>query len=126
MCDAGLFHSIYGTVHFRHQSWPLSDRASIVQVIGDEAEGLAYLFCTIDRPRGLVEMAQAPLVEFAEAGSWDHVVADLLEIEAANLLDQGGGYWLPRIAPYVSKSAQIAIDALHGGSEPEQCSGSDD
>jgi hypothetical protein len=102
VCLAGLFHSIYGTVHFRHQSWPLSDRATIVNVIGDEAENLAYLFCTIDRPRVLVEKAAA--------GSRAAVLLDLLEIEAANLLDQGGGPWLDRIAPYVSEAARKAIE----------------
>jgi hypothetical protein len=93
----GLFHSIYGTVHFRHQSWPLSDRATI----GDEAENLAYLFCTLDRPRVLVEKAAA--------GSRAAVLLDLLEIEAANLLDQGGAPWLDRIAPYVSEAGRKSL-----------------
>jgi hypothetical protein len=54
----GLYHSVYGTAHFRHQSWPLSDRATIVNIIGEQAEHLAHLFCTIYRPRVLVEAAE--------------------------------------------------------------------
>src|SRR5207344_2930316 len=48
VCTAGLFHSIYGTRHFRHQSWPVTDRATIQKLIGEEAELLAYIFCTAD------------------------------------------------------------------------------
>jgi hypothetical protein len=98
---AGLFHSIYGMVHFRHQIWPLDDRPTIAGIIGDEAEQLAYLFCTIDRPRALVERWGR--------GSRADVLLDLFEIEAANLLDQGGGDWLPRIAPFVSEPAREVI-----------------
>jgi hypothetical protein len=76
ICDAGLFHSIYGTKHFRHQSWPLEDRATIRALIGSEAELLAFMFCTMDRKEFLtLDQPVAP---------------SLREIEAANLIEQGG------------------------------------
>lgn len=104
---AGLFHSVYGTVHFRHQSWPLTDRYTIRQLIGAEAEQLAYLFCTLDRPRALVEHAEHP----AACGR-DWLLAELIEIELANLIEQGGSPWLARLvrlAPFVSDAARAAI-----------------
>jgi hypothetical protein len=97
VCDAGLFHSIYGTRHFRHRAWPLDDRKTIVGLIGPEAEELAYLFCTADRPRAFVEMP-----------------ADrrLREIEAANLIEQGSkSRWLQRLhGTDISDGARRAIE----------------
>jgi hypothetical protein len=78
VCTAGLFHSIYGTRRFRHRAWPFSDRRTIVDLIGPEAERLACVFCWIDHRH------------FFEATRWgmDEVLRSLLEIEAANLLEQ--------------------------------------
>ena len=45
--DAGLFHSIYGTAVFHHQT--TADRDVIQSVIGEKAEHLAYLFCILGR-----------------------------------------------------------------------------
>lgn len=70
---AGLFHSIYGTQYFGHASVPLTERHKVRALIGDTAERLVFAFCTDDRRRLLKRPAY-----------------DLLEIEAANLLDQGG------------------------------------
>ncbi len=76
VCLAGLFHSIYGTKSFRHKSWPLDDRKTIRELIGEEAERLAYVFCTADR--GLFYSAADGFL-----------TRDLREIEAANLIEQG-------------------------------------
>ena len=45
--DAGLFHSIYGTAVFHHQT--IADRSVVQSVIGERAEHLAYLFCILGR-----------------------------------------------------------------------------
>ena len=45
--DAGLFHSVYGTAYFRHQT--VSDRQVVQDLIGEKAELLAYLFCFLGR-----------------------------------------------------------------------------
>jgi hypothetical protein len=99
--DAGAFHSIYGTRHFRHQAWPLDDRKTIVKLIGPEAEKLAYAFCTVDRPRALFEPTHEPVL-------WRL----LREIEAANLIEQGSkSRWLQRLhGTDISEGARRAIE----------------
>jgi hypothetical protein len=49
VCDAGLFHSVYGTEYYEPAAIPLSMRAEVRQLIGEEAELLAWLFCTMRR-----------------------------------------------------------------------------
>ena len=110
---AGLFHSIYGTRHFRKSAWPLVDRMTIRNLIGDEAEFLAYLFCVTDRPKALLVAANS--LRDHHAGNMHMLDAktmrSLREIEAANLLDQGGRHWLEKLRDYdISKSAKQTID----------------
>ena len=47
--DAGLFHSIYGTDSYKHQT--TNDRQKVKELIGERAELLVYMFCTMPRPR---------------------------------------------------------------------------
>jgi len=75
VCLAGLFHSIYGTSTFKHQS--LNDRGALVDMIGVPAELLVYHFSTKSRP----------MFADVEAGE---IRRKLIEIEVANLLEQGG------------------------------------
>tara|TARA_B100000700_G_C14873984_1_gene774748 strand:- start:21 stop:452 length:432 start_codon:yes stop_codon:yes gene_type:complete len=49
VCDAGLFHSIYGTSKFKHQT--TNDREAVRGVIGARAERLVYEFSILERPR---------------------------------------------------------------------------
>ena len=49
--DAGLFHSIYGTDSYKHQT--TNDRKKVRELIGERAEFLVYMFCTMPRPRAL-------------------------------------------------------------------------
>ena len=49
LCDAGLFHSVYGTESYELQAIPLTMRNEVQQLIGDEAESLAWLFCMMRR-----------------------------------------------------------------------------
>jgi len=77
VCLAGLFHSIYGTNTFKHQS--LSDRGELINMIGVKAELLVHIFATGDRP----------LFESVEDKD---TRLKLQEIEAANLLEQGGNH----------------------------------
>jgi hypothetical protein len=74
VCLAGLFHSIYGTNTFKHQS--LHDRGALVNMIGVKAELLVHHFATGDRP--LFESVEDKAMR-----------KQLMEIEAANLLEQG-------------------------------------
>lgn len=47
LCDAGLFHSVYGTEYFPTDG--TASRDEVRAVIGDRAERLAWLWCTIRR-----------------------------------------------------------------------------
>ena len=47
--DAGLFHSIYGTTVYLIQT--PNDRKKIRELIGERAETLVYMFCTLPEPR---------------------------------------------------------------------------
>jgi len=49
ICDAGLFHSIYGTMSFEHKT--TEDRNVIRELIGSKSERLVYEFSILDRPR---------------------------------------------------------------------------
>jgi hypothetical protein len=49
LCDAGLFHSVYGTEYYELKAIPLAKRNEVQQLIGEEAESLAWLFCMIRR-----------------------------------------------------------------------------
>ena len=49
LCQAGMFHSIYGTERFQGFTLPLERRGEVRDLIGDRAERLAYLNCAMDR-----------------------------------------------------------------------------
>jgi hypothetical protein len=112
VCNAGLFHSIYGTRHFKHKAWPLTDRATIQRLIGHQAEYPAFLFCTTDRPRSLFEEIKSP-AEWLVVAEDQPVRRILREIEAANLLEQGStSGWLAKLRDSdISDQAKAAIDA---------------
>jgi hypothetical protein len=50
VCQAGMFHSIYGTQKFQGFKLPLEKRSDVRELIGDRAERLAYLNCAMFRP----------------------------------------------------------------------------
>lgn len=47
--DAGLFHSAFGTEAFDHQCITDADRTIVREVIGEEAEALAWIFGNMNR-----------------------------------------------------------------------------
>jgi Domain of unknown function (DUF6817) len=49
VCDAGLFHSVYGTEYFTEIAVSLALRPKVQALIGDEAEALAHAFATMHR-----------------------------------------------------------------------------
>jgi hypothetical protein len=49
LCDAGLFHSIYGTEGFAGYALPWTERPAVRALVGPRAERLAWLFCAMDR-----------------------------------------------------------------------------
>ena len=49
--DAALFHSVYGTAYFMPEGGLVDDRQVVKDLIGDQAEEVAYWFCILDKPR---------------------------------------------------------------------------
>ena len=93
VCTAGLFHSIYGTASYRNASTTFAKRDAVRAVIGADAEELAYLFCIADR-RGFFYETNS-----AQPRVWDRLaealiettpqrIDELLDVEAANLIEQ--------------------------------------
>jgi hypothetical protein len=93
VCDAGLFHSVYGTRVFRQKAWPMAGRDAICGLIGTRAEELVYLFCVINRPKALMPGERPLVVGKDETGKGEVIKGDRLrelrQIEAANLIEQG-------------------------------------
>jgi len=92
VCRAGLFHSIYGTRVFEIQCADFSSRKMVRDIIGASAESLVYLFCITDRNTFFAAAGKNPHVIRDAVGHTDisvtqQVLASLLEIEAANIVE---------------------------------------
>jgi hypothetical protein len=98
VCDAGLFHSVYGTEHYLPSTIPFTLRDPVINLIGPEAERLAWLFCVMHREsfdanrgrngtRRLQNRITGDWMELSEAG-----FADLVNLTFANTLEA-----LPRL-----------------------------
>jgi hypothetical protein len=95
ICIAGLFHSVYGTKSFKPVTIEKTKRNEVAELIGQEAEALAFAFCELPRPK-LFEAAlrskQIPkeINAFAQSGdeAQPQFYQDLLALECANLLEQ--------------------------------------
>ncbi|MGW2720026.1 DUF6817 domain-containing protein [Streptomyces sp. NPDC001492] len=90
---AGLCHATYGTDGFATSLLPLTERATLVDLIGDRAEGLVYLYAGCDRAAVYPRIDGSPAVTFRDRftgrehqPSPDDLRA-FLDITAANELD---------------------------------------
>ena len=45
LCDAGLFHSVYGTEYFATETLSVGRRDDVREVIGEAAEAIVWLWC---------------------------------------------------------------------------------
>ena len=93
LCLAGLFHSVYGTGTFKSVSLPADRRQSLRQLIGVYAESLVYVFCMSDRRKLLMDNQSAPYywvshLNHERTGLSYETLADLVELEVANYLEQ--------------------------------------
>ena len=86
--DAGLFHSVYGTTVFKHQS--TNDRDAVKELIGEQAEDLVWKFCNLTLPR-----YQNIISQFD-----GQVKDDLILLDKANSLEQSGRK--KKLAPMMS------------------------
>jgi len=53
MQDAGLFHSVYGTVYFMPEGGLVENRQVIKDLIGEQAEEIVWWFCQLTSPRSI-------------------------------------------------------------------------
>ena len=93
LCNSGLFHSVYGTEHFEAQPVPLSMRTEVRELIGEEAEHLAWLFCFMRRETFNENLARQRgfRVQDRIDGNW-HLLThdefrDLANLTVANALE---------------------------------------
>jgi pimeloyl-ACP methyl ester carboxylesterase len=89
----GLCHACYGTDGFDHAMVDLSDRQSLVELIGRRAEALVYLYCSCDRAAMYPLLAGAGRVAFRDRFTGrtrvppERDVRAFVEVTAANELD---------------------------------------
>ena len=107
VCNAGLFHSVYGTQSFKKITVPANHRNEVQHLIGLRAETLVWAFCHLPRPRLFeTSLTTGQLdwlddLEDAQRGSQQQKEtcwADLLAIECANLLKQKVLHPFPNLA----------------------------
>ena len=122
LCDAGLFHSVYGTEYFDPAELATAERSDVAALIGEEAERVAWLWCTIVRDEIDLETLTAPsritgepiLVTAAELGDLATLwAADAVEqIERMTPDERGFARTLPRLLPFAAPVAQEAMAPL--------------
>lgn len=94
VCLAGLYHSVYGTEVFQTQTIPLDARGQVKEAIGESAEQLAFLYCTIRRSSLYANLDRgAPYSVEDRDGrrlplSGVEQFAELLTLDVANRLEQ--------------------------------------
>lgn len=116
LCDAGLFHSVYGTEYF--EPGRVADRDAVRSIIGPDAERIAWLWCAIRRDT--LDPAGAT-VELRDTGDREQLtateVSDLATLWAADTVEQigrmdpgerGFAAGLPAVLHAASEAARVA------------------
>lgn len=120
LCDAGLFHSVYGTEYFSPDRCP--DRDEIRAAIGPEAEQIAWWWCTIardtldaeeltvlDRHRQeRVQLSPGDLCDIATLWAADTVE----QIARMTPEERRFAAGLPAVLPFASVPARAAVASL--------------
>jgi hypothetical protein len=117
VCQAGMFHSIYGTELFQGFKLPLERRPEVRALIGERPEQLAYLNCAMDRASfdSALEQAGKP-VRFIDRLTGEEVELsnddfdDLCRIHFYDWLEQ-----VPRSQKWDYRRAAYRRIALHLG-----------
>lgn len=130
LCDAGLFHSLYGTEAYPTALVAAGHRARLRALIGTPAEELVWTFCDMSLEYFTLALTQAGESPRAIAGQRAGAMhrldypsfRDLCHLAAANLIEQHDRIradrrpdlrnQLTRLAAHVSHSAAQAIASL--------------
>ncbi|HEX3933443.1 MAG TPA: hypothetical protein VHW43_02110 [Puia sp.] len=109
-CLAGGLHSVYGTNIFTTESLSAAARPLVRHVFGADAERLAWLFGTLNRPRAFEQGSGLDRRNNASVTLDTKDLRLLRLIEAANLLEQGSSLqrW-----PNIRKEAELQIHSVH-------------
>jgi len=97
VCVAGLFHSIYGVETEQCKPDRFDQRNLVRTVIGEPAEQLVYLFCSLERGSYLTRRANQPEYQA------------LIEIEVANIIEQAPhiDHFFKETLGYIDKLKQV-------------------
>lgn len=93
VCDAGLYHAIYGPDGLGGNLLSLEQRDQVAQTIGNAAESLVYLYCACDKAFVLPQLGRSAPVVFRDRFTGEEYelsarsLTDFCEILAANELD---------------------------------------
>ncbi|MFN8019427.1 MAG: hypothetical protein U0P45_15090 [Acidimicrobiales bacterium] len=115
MVDAGLFHSAYGTEYFPVESG--ASRDEVRAVIGEDAEAIAWAWCTIRRDT--LELTSPPTVIDRTCDECiaitDALADDIATLWAADTVEQ-----IARMAPGERSFAHGLLRVLHRASPSAQ------
>lgn len=115
LCDAGLFHSVYGTEYFEPDE--PAERDEVRSIVGDEAEEIAHAWCTIRRDT--IDLSRPVTVVDRHTGSRmalsDRLVGDIATLWAADTVEQ-----IARMAPDERAFSHHLGDVLHLASPAAQ------
>jgi len=115
VCDAGLFHSVYGTESYTTASIPESLRPQVRALIGADAERRAWLFGMLSQRQFVADLSRTTdhRIQHRQTEEWVPISAaeqqDLLEMIAANALEQ-----LDRMPPEVQARSAGFFQMLRG------------
>ena len=94
VCDAGLFHSVYGTESYQKTTIPESLRPQVQELIGEAAERRAWLFGVLSQRQFVSDLNRETehRIRHRQTDEWVPISTeeqrDLLEMIAANALEQ--------------------------------------
>lgn len=117
VCAAGLFHSVYGTNAFKRVTVSASRRGEVQNLIGLDAESLAWAFCNLPRPQIFEKSLQGDqsfdwLEPVAPKDQQPQFYEDLLRLECANLLEQKILYKFPCLAKMACQFGMLDADGF--------------
>jgi hypothetical protein len=93
LCQAGLYHAVYGTSAFNSNLVEVGKRKQIASLIGDEAEAIVYCYCACNRKFFYPQIGRVDepifLNRFTEKKETltEQMLTDLLELTLANELE---------------------------------------
>lgn len=129
LCDAGLFHAVYGPAGLNGGLLSISRRSEIAGVIGEQAEALVYFYCSCDKTFVLPQIGRETEIMFRDRFTSDEFwiseisLADFCELTVANELDVARGKakevysseimdMLHRMRPLLSKKALEEVNKI--------------